>query len=354
MFDFIFGLFSHDLGIDLGTANTLVLIKGKGIAIREPSVVALHNKTKELLAVGGEAKEMLGKTPQNILAIRPLRGGVISDFDSAARMLKYFIDKTHAFPSLLPKIPRPRVVIGVPSGVTSVERKAVLDAALAAGARRVYLVEQPMAAAIGAGLPVEKPQGSLIVDSGGGTTEVAVISLSGIVTAKSLPVAGDRLDTAVVDFAKNQYNLLLGERTAEEIKIAIGEVGSPVVKADAAEAAPRQITMRGRDLESGLPKSFEVKSADLRESLEEVLSAVARAVKETVEESPPELVADVIRNGITLAGGTSLLTGLAGYLQGYTGIKTQVCKDPITAVVRGTGILLEDERLLKRVAVGVG
>lgn len=346
MLDFIFGLFSHDLGIDLGTANTLVLVKGRGIVIREPSVVALHKKTKTLLAVGGQAKEMLGKTPQNILAIRPLRDGVISDFNSAQKLIEYVIKKTHTTQSFLPKIPRPRVVIGVPSGITEVERKAVVDAVLSAGARRVYLVEQPMAAAIGAGLPVEKAQGSLIVDSGGGTTEVAVVSLSGIVGSKSLRVAGDKLDCAIVDFAKSKFNLLLGERTAEEIKIAVGRVGEH-------EGDERTAVMRGRDLESGLPKSFEVKSSDLRECLERVMEVVAKAVKEMVEETPPELVSDIIKNGIFMVGGTSQLSGLSDYIQKYVGITCRVCKDPITAVARGAGILLEDENLLKRVAIEI-
>lgn len=346
MLDIFFGLFSHDLGIDLGTANIMVLVKGRGIVVREPSVVAIHKKTKALLAVGLEAKEMLGKTPQNILAIRPLRDGVISDYDSAQKLLEYFIKKTHKSLGILPKIPRPRVVIGVPSGITEVERKAVIDAALSAGARKVYLVEQPMAAAIGAGLPVEKPQGNLIVDSGGGTTEVAVISLSGIVGSKSLRVAGDKLDSAIVEFAKTRFNLLLGERTAEDIKISVGQVGE-------VGGEPKTATMRGRDLESGLPKSFELKGSDLRESLEKTIETIAKAIKEMVEETPPELVSDIIKNGIFMVGGTSQLEGFASYIQNYVGISCRVCKDPITAVVRGTGILLEDDKLLKRVAIEV-
>jgi rod shape-determining protein MreB len=346
MLDIFFGLFSHDLGIDLGTANTLVLVKGRGIVMREPSVVALHKKSKTLLAVGAEAREMLGKTPQNILAIRPLRDGVISDFDSAQKLIGYVINKTHQSVAFLPKIPRPRVVVGVPSGITEVERKAVIDAVLAGGARKVYLVEQPMAAAIGAGLPVEKAQGNLIVDSGGGTTEVAVVSLSGIVGSKSLRVAGDKLDNAIVSFAKDRFNLLLGERTAEEIKIAVGQVG---------ELGPNERTaiMRGRDLESGLPKSFEVGGSDLRETLERVVENIAKAIKETVEETPPELVSDIIKNGIFMVGGTSQLAGLSDYIQKYVGISCRVCKDPITAVARGTGILLEDEKLLRRVAIEI-
>lgn len=356
MLDFVFGLFSHDLGIDLGTANTLVLIKGKGIAIREPSVVALHKKTKQILAVGAEAKEMLGKAPQSILVVRPLKDGVISDFETTAKMLNHFINATHRYASpvwkFLPKIPRPRVVVGVPSGVTEVERKAVVDAALSAGARKVYLVEQPMAAAIGAGLPVEKPTGSIVVDSGGGTTEVAVISLGGTVVSKSLRVAGDELDQAVVDFAREKFNLLLGFSSAEQIKMSIGQVGKNITH----EASPelsfkRTAVLRGRDLESGLPKSFEIEGADLAPVLEDVVSQIAQAIKEAVEETPPELVSDIIKGGVTLAGGTSLLTGLPQFIEDFTGIKCRLTKDPITAVVRGTGILLEDEKLLRRVAV---
>lgn len=346
MLDFLFGIFSHDLGIDLGTANTLVLVKGRGIVIREPSVVALNKKTKALLAVGSEAKEMLGKTPQNILAIRPLREGVISDFDSAQKLLEYFIHKTHRSYSFFPKIPRPKVIIGVPSGITEVERKAVIDAALASGARKVYLVEQPMAAAIGAGLPVEKPQGSLIVDCGGGTTEVAVISLSGIVVNKSLRVAGDNLDDAIVELARSRYNLLLGQRSAEEIKISAGVVGE-------IEGETKTVVMRGRDLESGLPKSIEVNGLDLKQVLEERVETIAKTIKEMVEETPPELVSDVIKSGINLVGGTSQLVGLPGYIQKYTGITCRLAKDPITAVVRGTGVLLEDEALLRRVALEI-
>ena len=260
MFDFIFGLFSNDLGIDLGTANTLVLVRGKGIVIREPSVVALHKKTKDVLAVGLDAKRMLGKTPGNILAIRPLREGVISDFYTAEKMLSYFIHRVHETPSFIPKIPRPRVIVGIPSGVTEVERRAVSEAVTSAGARKVYLVEQPLAAAIGSGVLVEEPKGALIVDSGGGTTEIAVISLSGIVTSRSLRVAGDRLDNAIVEYAKEKYNLLLGERTAEEIKISIGSAYPLENEAE----LPQTSVMRGRDLATGLPRSIEVSRAEVR------------------------------------------------------------------------------------------
>lgn len=346
MFDFIFGLFSNDLGIDLGTANTLVLVRGRGIAIREPSVVAMHKKTKDILAVGAEAKRMLGKTPGNILAIRPLRDGVISDFYTAERMLNYFIHQVHETPSFIPKIPRPRVVIGIPSGVTEVERRAVSDAVTSAGARKVYLVEQPLASAIGSGIFIEEPKGALIVDSGGGTTEIAVISLSGIVASRSLRVAGDRLDNAIVEYAKEKYNLLLGERTAEEIKIA---VGSAYPVSNEAEL-PQTAVMRGRDLATGLPRSIEVSRAEIREALSRDLAVITEAIKDTVEATPPELVADVIRDGITLAGGTALLQGLAPLVEKETGIKTTVANDPLTAVVRGTGVLLEDMNLLEKIA----
>lgn len=346
MLDFIFGLFSNDLGIDLGTANTLVLVRGKGIVIREPSVVAIHKKTKDILAVGTEAKKMLGKTPSNIVAIRPLREGVISDFYTTERMLSFFIHRVHEVPSFIPKIPRPRVIIGIPSGVTEVERRAVSEATLAAGARKVYLIEQPLCAAIGCGILVEEAKGSLIVDSGGGTTEIAVISLSGIVTSRSLRVAGDRLDSAIVEYAKERYNLLLGERTAEEIKIAIGSATATENEAD----LPQKAVMRGRDLGSGLPRSVEVDRVEIRNALSQSLAIITEAIKDTVEATPPELIADIIRDGVTLAGGTSLICGLSTLVEAEIGIKTRVAHDPLTAVVRGTGVLLEDLKLLERVA----
>lgn len=346
MLDFFFGLFSNDLGIDLGTANTLVLVAGKGIVIREPSVVAIHRKSKDIIAVGSEAKKMLGKTPGNILAIRPLRDGVISDFYTAAQMLNYFIHKVHETPSFIPKIPRPRVVIGIPSGVTEVERRAVSEAVIAAGARKVYLVEQPIAAAIGSGILIEEPKGALIVDSGGGTTEIAVISLSGIVTSRSLRVAGDRLDNAIVEYAKERYNLLLGERTAEDIKIAIGSA----IELENEKDLPQNAVMRGRDLATGLPRSIEVTRAEIRAALESALSIISEAIKDTVEATPPELVSDIIKDGITLAGGTSLVHGLAELIEKETGIKTKVAHDPLTCVVRGAGVLLEDFKLLENVA----
>lgn len=348
MLDYIFGLFSHDIGIDLGTANTMVLVLGQGIVIREPSVVAIHKKTKDIIAIGQEAKEMVGKTPASILAIRPLREGVISDFETTERMLQFFINKVHQTPSRLPKIPRPRVVIGIPSGVTEVERRAVHDAARRAGARQVHLVEEPIAAAIGANIPINEPQGRLIVDIGGGTTEIAVISLGGIVVGKSIRVAGDAMDQNIIDFAKRHFNLLLGERTAEEIKIAIGSAFPP--GPDGEEAVDG--LLRGRDLATGLPKEIPVVDDDIREALKPSVGFIARIIKDAVEETPPELLADVMREGIILAGGGSQLRRLDQLISEQTGIPVHVANDPMTCVVRGAGKILEEIELLRRVEVG--
>lgn len=345
MLDKIFSIFSHDMGIDLGTANTLVLVRGKGILIREPSVVAIHKKTKEVQAVGSEAKRMLGKTPATISAIRPLRDGVISDFYVVEKMLSYFIRKVHQSPSGIPKIPRPRVVIGVPSGITEVERKAVVDASLSAGARKVFLVEEPMAAAIGASLPISEPQGSMIVDMGGGTSEIAVISLGGVVTNKSLRVAGDEMDQEIINYARSRYNLLVGDRTAEEIKILIGNAYP--YEGDKEDKA----LLRGRDLKTGLPKSIEVNAAEIREALKNPLFTIVNAVKDAIEETPPELVADILKSGITLAGGTSLIKGFDRLMAEETKMPVTLAKDPLTCVVRGCGVVLEDIELLKRVKV---
>ncbi|MBI2414238.1 rod shape-determining protein [candidate division WWE3 bacterium] len=345
MIDKLLGLFSHDIGIDLGTANTLVYVKGRGILIREPSVVTIHKKTKEVLAVGSEAKRMLGKTPSTIEAIRPLRDGVISDFYVAQKMIEYFIKMVHELPSRFPKIPRPRVVLGVPSGITSVERKAVIDATRNAGARLAYLIEEPMAAAIGAGLSVQEPRGTMIVDMGGGTSEIAVISLGGMVISKSLRIAGDELDVAIVNYAKNKHNLLLGERTAEEVKFAIGSA-MPFDGEDQLE-----VYMRGRDLRSGLPKSIRVTAGDIREALEASISLIIDAVKDAIEETPPELVPDILRTGITLAGGTSQLRNFDKLLQKETQVPVQVAKEPMTCVVRGCGMVLDDLDLLQRVKI---
>ena len=345
MFDRFFGLFSHDIGIDLGTANTLVYVRGKGILIREPSVVTVHKKTREVLAVGAEAKRMLGKTPATIEAIRPLRDGVISDFYAAEKMIKHFIHAVHDVPSKFPKVPRPRVVLGVPSGITSVERKAVIDATRSAGARSAYLIEEPMAAAIGAGLPVQEPRGTMIVDMGGGTSEIAVISLGGMVINKSLRIAGDEMDQAIVNFAKQKFNILLGERTAEEIKFTIGSA-MEFAGEDEVEAS-----FRGRDLRSGLPKSVKISAEDIREALSGPITAIVNAVKDAIEETPPELVPDILKNGITLCGGTSLLRNFDKLLEKETNVPVVVAKDPMTCVVRGCGIVLDDLDLLERVKI---
>ncbi len=347
MLDFIFGLFSHDLAVDLGTANTLVAIKGKGIVVREPSVVARHKKTKKVLAVGSEAKKMIGKTPQMIEALRPLRRGVISDFDATAAMLAHYIKLVHVKPQrYFPNIPRPKIVVGIPSGVTEVERRAVQEAALDAGARTAYLIEEPMAAAIGAGLPVEDSVGSMIVDIGGGTTEIAVISLGGIVVNRSIRIAGDELDQAVISFARLKHSLLLGEQTAESVKIAIG---SAFIVDDT-----NQTVVRGRDLEAGLPKSLKLNAAEIREALASVVNQILSGIKEVIEETPPEFIGDIMEQGITLAGGGAQLRGIEKLIAQEMKMPVWVSEDPQTAVVRGALKLLEDETLLNRVRVTGG
>ena len=346
MFDFLFGLLSHDLGIDLGTANTLVYVKGKGIVIREPSVVARHRKTKQVVAIGREAKRMLGKTPQAIEALRPLKDGVIADFDATEAMLKHYIQLVHQQPKTpgLPKIPRPKVVIGIPSGVTEVERRAVQEAAIMAGAREAYLIEEPMAAAIGAGLPIEESSGSFICDIGGGTSEIAVLSLGGIVVNRSIRIAGDEMDEAIVSFIRLKYSVLIGEQTAEAIKIAVGSA-YPAAKED------RQTVVRGRDIETGLPKSIRVGEAEIREALAQVVREIVEAISETIEETPPELVGDIMEHGIVLAGGGSLIRGIDKLIAVELKLPVWVTDDPQTAVVRGCGKLLDDEVLLGKVKV---
>lgn len=331
-FDSLAGRISHDIGIDLGTAYSLVYVKGKGIIINEPSVVAINKKSKQILAIGEEARKMVGRTPSNIVAIRPLVDGVVSDFEVTEAMLKYFIDKVHKAKFSL--VPRPRVVIGLPYGVTEVERRAVEEAALNAGARQVFLIEEPMAAAIGAFLPIQEATGSMIVDIGGGTTEVAVISLGGIVTSRSLRVAGDELNEDIINYARDQFNLLLGERTAEDIKIAIGS----------AHPLPEKLTypMRGRDLITGLPKEIIVTDEDIRQAMVKSVKAIVEAVKLTVEETPPELLADIMDRGIILAGGGALLRGLDILIQESTNMPVYIADDPLTCVVRGTGQVLEN------------
>lgn len=336
------GLFSHDIGIDLGTANTLVLVRGKGIVINEPSVVAVNKRTKRVLAIGAEAKRMVGRTPANIIAVRPLKDGVISDFDVTEQMLKYFIGKVH---SQVGFIPRPRVVIGIPSGVTEVEKMAVHDAARNAGAREAHLIEEPMAAAIGAGLPVTDATGSMIVDIGGGTTEVAVISLGGIVVSRSIRVAGDEMDQEIVLYARQKHNLLIGERMAEEVKIAAGSA-YPL-------AEEKMVTLRGRDLVTGLPKSIEVSSVEIREAISGSVSQIVEAVRSTIEETPPELVSDLMAHGIALAGGGALLAGIDERLSHETKMEVYRATDPLTCVARGAGESLEEIEILTKVEVPV-
>jgi rod shape-determining protein MreB len=347
MFDRLFGLFSHDIGIDLGTANTLVYVRGKGIVIREPSVVARHKRTKQVLAIGAQAKKMLGKTPQTIEAIRPLRDGVISDFDATSAMLRHYILLAHEPKrrSLLPHIPRPKVIIGIPSGVTEVERRAVEEAALLAGAREAHLIEESMAAAIGADLPIEESAGSFICDIGGGTTEIAVVSLGGIVVNKSLRVAGDEMDEAIVAFLRLKHSMMIGHKTAEDVKIAIGS-------AFPMEEGERQTVVRGRSVESGLPRSLRLSESEIREAISPVLHEIIDALADTIEEAPAELMGDIIEHGIVLAGGGSLIKGIDHLIATELKMPVWIADDPLTTVVRGTGKLLEDHELLKKVKVG--
>lgn len=336
---------SYDIGIDLGTATTLVYVKGKGILVREPSVVTIHKKTKEVLAVGSEAKKMLGKTPASIEAIRPLRNGVISDFYVAEKMISHYIKIIHAMPSSFPKVPRPKVVLGVPAGVTSVERRAVVDAAKSAGAREAYLLEEPMAAAIGAGLPITDPNGTMIVDLGGGTTEIAVISLGGLVVNKSLKVAGDSLDMEIVNHARSKYNILLGEKAAEEIKLTIGNV------MEFERENELKGVIRGRDLKTGLPRAVEISAYEIREVLKQPIYYIIESIKDAVEETPAELVSDIIKSGITIAGGTSQLKGLAKLMSYELKVPVRIAEDPMTCVVRGCAKVLEDPVLFKKVCI---
>lgn len=341
MFGRFLGKFSRDMGIDLGTKNTLVYVKDKGIIINEPSVVAINNKTDQILAVGEEARRMVGKTPSHIVAIRPLMSGVISDFEVTERMLKHFIDKVNRESSSL--FSRPRVVIGIPLGVTEVERKAVEDATLHAGAREVFLIEEPMAAAIGARLPIQEASGNMVVDMGGGTTEIAVISLGGIVSWRSLRIAGNELDQNIMQHAREHFNLLLGERTAEELKIKIGGVTEDV--------EILETPMRGRDLLTGLPKEVIITTAHVREAMSRSVNLIIDNIKATTEATPPELVADIYSRGIVLSGGGALLRGFAQAIQNETHIPVHIVDDPLTAVVRGTGIVLDDLDNLRDVLV---
>lgn len=343
--DKFFGLFSHDVGIDLGTANILVWVKGKGIVIREPSVIARNKKTKEVLAIGSSAKKMLGRTPASIETIRPLKDGVIADFDAAEAMLSFYIKKVHESGGYLPKIPRPKVVIGIPSGVTEVERRAVADAAVDAGAREAHLIEEPMAAAIGAGLPVESPEGIFVVDIGGGTSEIAIISMGGIVLGRSIRIAGDEMDEAIIAYVRLKYSLLLGQPTAESVKIGIGS---------AISGKDKFMVVRGRDLENGLPKSLKLSSGEIREALATIVQEIVGSVADTIEETPPELVSDIMGKGIVMAGGGSLLAGIDRAVSEVTKMPVWVADDPLTCVVRGCGKVLENPGLLKKIRVSRG
>lgn len=381
MFKKFFSFFGNDIGIDLGTANTLVWVKGKGIVIREPSVVAIHKKTKKLIALGGEAKKMLGKTPESIVTIKPLRGGVISDFDATSAMINRFIHDVHQVGNSIPMIfARPRVVIGIPSAVTEVQRRAVWEAALSAGAREAYLIEEPMAAAIGEGISVFQPTGKMVVDVGGGTTEIAVISLGGIVVSRSLKIAGDDMDQAIGHYIRLRHGLLLGEKTVEELKIKLGTATERKIKnkskgikvekngkkkdskekisdfegfesAEEKESAERIMIVRGRDIESGLPKSLKVREDEVREALSPVISKIVEATADVLEEAPPDLTSDILENGILLTGGGSLIYGLDQLIVDRTRIPVIRSEDPLTTVARGAGKVLEDDELLNRVKV---
>jgi rod shape-determining protein MreB len=338
MFNFLLGLFSDDIGIDLGTANTLVYVKDRGIVLREPSVVAIQAGTNRVLAVGEEAKQMLGRTPGSIVAIRPMKAGVIADFEITEAMLRYFIRKIHN----RRKMVRPRIIIAVPSGITEVEKRAVKDSAIHAGAREVYLIEEPMASAIGVGLPVQEPAGNMIVDIGGGTTEVALISLAGIVFCKSVRVGGDEMDDHIVQYMRRVYNLMIGERTAEEIKIAIGS----------AYPMEQEITLdvKGRDQVAGLPKTLTITSEEIREALQEPVSSIIEAIRTTLERCPPELAADLVDRGMVLAGGGSLLRGLDKLIAEQTGLPVHRADDPLSAVAEGIGVVLNELNFLHKVA----
>ncbi len=340
LFTLVAGFFSNDMAIDLGTANTLVYVKSDGIVLNEPSIVAIHQADNTVLAVGKEAKAMLGRTPGNIVAIRPLKDGVIADFDVTEKMLGYFIRRVHRRRALV----RPRIVIGVPSGITQVEKRAVRDSAMQAGAREVYLIEEPMAAAIGAGMPITEPGGNMVVDIGGGTTEVAVISLSGIVYSRSVRIAGDEMDEAIVQYIRKNYNLLVGERRAEEIKIKLGS-------AYPMGGERRTMEVKGRDLIDGIPKTIVIGDDEIREALREPIMTIVDAVRTALERTPPELAADIVDKGIVLTGGGALLKGLDLLLRQETNLPITVADDPLSCVVLGTGKVLDELDLLKKVAI---
>jgi rod shape-determining protein MreB len=371
-----YSLFSHDIGIDLGTANTLIFVKGKGIAIREPSIVARHKKTKKIIAIGTEAKKMLGKTPATIVTVKPLRGGVIADFDATEAMIKHYIKQVHEMGKLLPQLlARPKVVIGIPSAVTEVERRAVWEAALSAGAREAYLIEEPMAAAIGEDISVFQSKGVMVVDIGGGTTEIAVISLGGIVVGRSIKLAGDDMDAGILHYIRLRHGLLIGERTSEDIKIKIGsayekrskiknkisKIAENGIEEERArpltpersdgERGERMMIVRGRDIETGLPRSLRVTETEVREALSPILTQIIQAVADVLEETPPELLPDILEQGILLTGGGAQLIGLDQLIVERVHLPVVVSEDPLTSVVRGTGKVLENEDILEKVKV---
>jgi rod shape-determining protein MreB and related proteins len=341
--NWLWGLFSLDIGIDLGTANTLINVRGKGIVINEPSWVAVEKRTKEPIAIGAQAKAMVGRTPTNVVALRPLRDGVISDYDITQAMLEYFIGKAHQ-QSIVP-LPKPRVVVGIPSGATEVEKRAVFDAAKAAGAREAYLIHEPCAAAIGAGLPVNEVQGIMIVDVGGGTTEVAIISMGGIVVSRSLRVAGDELDQDIINYVRNKYNLYIGERMAEKVKIAIGS----------AYPLKEELTVdvRGRNLVTGLPEAIEISSVEIRDAISSSIAVIVKTIRDALDEAPPEILADLLDSGICLAGGSAQLKNLADRLSNDLRVRVWVAEDPMTCVARGCGMILESKDEFSSFLVGV-
>ena len=362
MLNRILSAFSYDVGIDLGTANTLVWVKNKGIVVREPSVVAIHKKTKKIIAIGSEAKRMVGKTPASIETIRPILGGVIADFDATAAMISHYIQMVHEVGNFLPTAwSRPRVVIGIPSAVTEVERRAVWEAALSAGAREAFLIEEPMAAAIGENISIFLPTGVMVVDIGGGTTEIAIISLGGIVVGKSLKLAGDDMDRAILHYIRFRHGLLMGERTSEELKIRIGSAYVQNQKSSVRQAqdknqnethnSDRAAVVRGRDIETGLPKSLRITEVEIREALSPVLTKIIDAISDLLEEAPPELTSDILEHGILLTGGGSILPGLDSLISERTHIPVIRSEDPLTSVVKGAGKVLQDETLLSRVKV---
>jgi len=340
-FDSLWGLVTYDLGIDLGTANTMVYMRNHGIVVSEPSVVAIEKRTKTILAVGKEARQMIGRTPANIVAIRPLKDGVISDFDTTQAMIHHFIHKAHNYFGKGIKIPRPRVIVGIPSSVTEVERQAVIDAAKTAGAREVFIVEEAMAAAIGAGLPIEDASGSMIIDVGGGTTDIAIFSLGDIVVDKTMKIAGDEMDEDIINYIRSKYNILIGERTAEDIKISMGSA-MPMKK-------EKKMNVQGRDLLTGLPKSIDLSSIEVREAIMNSISIITESIKDAIEETPPELLKDLLTTGVSLTGGGALIRGLDAFWAKELNIPINIVEDPLSTVARGTALMLDHIDLLERV-----